>query len=99
MIGDTGSATLPRLRRTFRFFSRKGVRTHGGGVMSGELKIQLRKGFSEETRVFVAYQGESMFLEVEGSPLKGSLRTYDVMQLLKKNSGRHVSLSSAGVPS
>jgi hypothetical protein len=74
---------LPRFRRTFRLFSERGIMTHGGGVVSGELKIQLRKGFMNRTKIMVSYVGHKVFVEVEGSPLEGDIHSRDVLNSLR----------------
>jgi hypothetical protein len=74
---------LPRFRRTFRLFSERGIMTCGGGVVSGELKIQLRKGFMNKTKVMVSYASHRVFVEVEGSPLEGDIHSMDVLNSLR----------------
>lgn len=75
---------MPRLRRNFRHFSERGIMTRGGGVVSGELRIQLRKGFTNKTRVMVSYTDHRIFVEVEGSPLEGNARSSDVLNSLRR---------------
>lgn len=81
---------LPRLRRNFRHHSEKGLMIKGGGNMTGELKMQLRKGFANETHVFASYRSLRVFCEVEGSPLAGDADVRDVLAILAANSGRNL---------
>jgi hypothetical protein len=74
---------LPRFRRTFRLFSERGVMTCGGGVVSGDLRIQLRKGFLNRTRIMVSYVNHKVFVELEGSPLEGDIRSKDILDSLR----------------
>jgi len=55
----------------------------GGGVVSGKLKIQLRKGFTNKTKVLVAYEDHKVFVEVEGSPLEGDVKPRDILVRLR----------------
>ena len=57
--------------------------THSSGVMSGGLKIRLRKGFRQKTKVLVSYEDHSVFIEVEGSPLEGDISTQDIFSRLR----------------
>lgn len=74
---------LPRFRRTFRLFSERGIMTCGGGVVSGELKVQVRKGFMNRTKIMVSYASHRLFVEVEGSPLEGDIRSRDILNSLR----------------
>jgi hypothetical protein len=76
-------SVFPGFRSTFRYFSRNGVMTHSSGVMSGGLKIRLRRGFSKKTHVSVSYEDHSVFIEVEGSPLEGDVEPQVIFSRLK----------------
>ena len=91
---DTAILSLPRLRRTFRHNSEKGVMIKGGGNMTGEIKLQLRKGFSNQTQVFASYKDLRVFCEIEGSPLRGDATIQDVVTLLALNNGRNLKRQS-----
>lgn len=57
--------------------------THSSGVMSGGLKIRLRKAFRQKTRVSVSYEDHSVFIEVKGSPLEGDISPQDIFARLR----------------
>ena len=57
--------------------------THSSGVMSGGLKIRLRKGFRQKTHVSVSYEDHNVFIEVEGSPLEGDISPQDIFARLR----------------
>lgn len=76
-------SVFPTFRRTFRYFSEDGIMTHSSGVMSGGLKVRVRRGFSKKTHVSVSYEDHSVFIEVEGSPLEGDVSAHDIFSRLR----------------